>query len=256
MSKSNKSLRVTIISLVVIILFVSPFFFFNFQDSLNTPSLTKTDKDEKLILRSPLEQSVEEVDEDPRVIYMPDHEQGFSVWLNEKIDLPSLELPDMEIREADFYSEEDFPEAQNSLTLNLESTIRKEWPLPELEEDLPELELKKGLAELLVFVDEIPVENAYYTDEALLVLFTDISEEELEGPTLLSVKIEDDEMQVDLVHSCGVRKLENDFSKQLLRRFYKDKILSSITHKKGDRVGESTAFYLIEWRFAFSSLKK
>lgn len=255
MSKSSKSFKVSAFSLLVIALFISPFFFFNFQDSLETPSFDQETTDEKLYLIDKNTEGVEERDEDPRVMYMPDLEEGFATWLNQEIALPSLELPNMEIAEADFYLEEDFPKAQNSLSLNLESQIRAEWPLPDLQETLPELELKQASGELLIFVNEKPIENIYYDDEVLKLLFTDIEEEKLIQPSLLRIQVENDEMQVDLVHSCGVRKLENDFARLMLRQFYKDKVLSSITHKKGDRGGERSAFYLIEWRFAFSRLK-
>ena len=255
MSNSSKSIKVSAFSLLVIILFISPFFFFNFQDSLEKPTIDRGSAEDKIFLADQRDQGVEEVDEDPRVIYMPDHEEGFSTWLNEKIALPTLELPNMEIAEADFYLEEDFPKNQNSLSLNLEAQIRSDWPLPELQENLPELELKKGLGELLVFVDEEPVENSYYDDEVLKLLFADLEGQEIKQPSLLRIQVDNDEMQVDLIHSCGVRKLENDFARLMLRQFYKDKILSSITHKKGNRGGERSAFYLIEWRFAFSRLK-
>ncbi|WDE98768.1 hypothetical protein PQO03_13070 [Lentisphaera profundi] len=255
MSNPINSFKILGFSALVLVLFISPIFFFDFQESLEPSTMDKNFEDEKTFMVSPGELGIEELDEDPRIIYMPDHTEGFSTWMKQEIDLPSLELPNMEIDEAEFYLEEDFPLPQNSLSLNLEAQIRADWPLPELEDDLPELELKKGLGDLLIFLDEEPVENTYYDDESLKLLFENLEGKDIKQVSMLRVVVENDEMQVDLVHSCGVRELENDFSRRLLKEFYKDKILSSITHKRGQRGVERSGFYLIEWRFSFSRLK-
>ena len=200
------------------------------------------------------ELDTEERDEDPRVFYLPDHKEGFASWLNQEIELPGLELPNLEIPEAEFYMEEDFPAPRNSLRENLETKIRVEWPLPELEEEVLELELKTSSGELLVFCGD-DAQKPLLNDEDLSSLFTELDAEQLKQPSILKVSVINDEMDIDLAQSCGVIDLDNAYALRILRQFYKDKVMEQMTKISGNRNLERSDFYIIEWRLAFKRLK-
>ena len=254
MSKPSGTFKVAGLSLLLLLLLASPIFFFDFHSSLDKTESIHNLMQDQTYLRAESDLDTEEMDEDPRVFYLPDHKEGFASWLNEEIELPGLELPNLEIPEADFFSEEDFPAPLSSLQEDLETKIRNEWPLPQLEEERLELELKKSSGPLMVFRGEEAMESLI-NDDQLTELFKEVEADQLVKPSIFKVSIEEGEMDVDLAQSCGASLLDNSYAVAIMRGFYKDKVFEEVTKIPGNRDLERSDFYIIEWRLAFKRLK-